>query len=99
MAGLLTFPPKLQRKPVPKRDPASSKFLGPGSAAHPSASLRAAPRPGNEPSPVMRHAERRFAALEDQRHDQILLVVEMADQALEQRAARLRIGLAAAHER
>ena len=48
---------------------------------------------------VMRDAERVLAAVEDQRHDQVFLVVEMADQPLDQRAARLRVIVAAALQR
>ena len=44
-------------------------------------------------------AQRFLAAVEDQRHDQVLLVIEMADQAFEQGVARLRVGVAAASQR
>ncbi len=47
----------------------------------------------------MPHAQCLFAALEDQRHDQVFLVVEMADEAFEQRAARRRVIVAAAAQR
>jgi hypothetical protein len=52
------------------------------------------PNNRDTPSPVMRDAERRLAAVEDQRHDQILFVVEMADQSFEQTTARQRVGVA-----
>jgi len=45
---------------------------------------------------VLRDPERDLATVEDQRHHDILFVVEMTDQPLEQRAARLRVGFAAA---
>ncbi len=48
---------------------------------------------------MMRHAERFFAALEDQRHDQVFLVVEMADQPVEQCAARHGVVVAAPPQR
>ena len=40
---------------------------------------------------VMRNAERFLTAIEDERHDQILLVIEMADQPFDQRPACIRI--------
>ena len=42
----------------------------------------------------MRDAQRLFAAIEDQRHDYILLVVEMAAPVLDQAAARQHVVVA-----
>ena len=47
----------------------------------------------------MRDAERLLAAVENERHDQVLFVVEMADEASEQSAARRRVGVAATLQR
>src|SRR6185437_2653172 len=60
---------------------------------------RGAPHPGNAVLGVMRDAEGFLAAVEDQRHDQVFLVVEMADQPLEQRAAGGRVIIAATAQR
>ena len=45
---------------------------------------------------VVRHTEFLFTAIEDQRHDQILFIVEMPDQSLQQHCARIGVGVAAA---
>ncbi len=45
------------------------------------------------------NAELLFTAIEDQRNDKILFIVEMPDQAFEQHRARVRVAIAAAAQR
>lgn len=44
---------------------------------------------------VMRHAQRLLAAVEDERHDQVLLVIEMTHEPVEQRGAGARVTVGA----